>query len=293
MSLETPQEVNFFRGGSSHARGKRPPAVKGNGVTLKVLLGRLKIINKKIFKTKHIIRGGISMKRQIKGLLYTYITDAKHSLSIFWTILLSTLFITLMIAYFLPNADNTKMYFVLSFPIYIYCSIFGFIAVKESIPFSIKVGATRKNIFLSIGIFFIILAFLKAVLTSTLQTILETITETFGIKTYQLMHPAELLSNTWLTRVIIDASVMFFLLSIMFLIGLVFYRYGLLGGGSGVGIFVIILLLGFAQGWLTDFFMNLYQSFDLTFFYEVLLVGIVLYGITWFMLRKITTVKVK
>ncbi|HLR69737.1 MAG TPA: DUF421 domain-containing protein, partial [Virgibacillus sp.] len=47
------------RGGSSHARGKRPPAVKGNGVTLKVLLGRLKIINKKIFKTKHIIRGGI------------------------------------------------------------------------------------------------------------------------------------------------------------------------------------------------------------------------------------------
>src|SRR5699024_10895456 len=59
MSLETPQEENFFRGGSSHARGKRPAAVKGNGVTLKVLLGRLKIINNKIFKTKHIIRGGI------------------------------------------------------------------------------------------------------------------------------------------------------------------------------------------------------------------------------------------
>jgi len=32
MSLETPQEVISFRGVSSHARGKRPPAVKGNGV---------------------------------------------------------------------------------------------------------------------------------------------------------------------------------------------------------------------------------------------------------------------
>jgi len=32
MSLETPQEVNFFRGGSSHARGKRPPEVQINGV---------------------------------------------------------------------------------------------------------------------------------------------------------------------------------------------------------------------------------------------------------------------
>jgi len=32
MSLETPQEVVFFRGGSSYARRKRPLAVKGNGV---------------------------------------------------------------------------------------------------------------------------------------------------------------------------------------------------------------------------------------------------------------------
>src|SRR5699024_1618675 len=63
MSLETPQEVNFFRGGSSHAHGKRPPAVKGNGVTLKVLLNRLKIINKKIFKTKHITRGDKNEQR--------------------------------------------------------------------------------------------------------------------------------------------------------------------------------------------------------------------------------------
>src|SRR5699024_3413858 len=57
MSLETPQEVNFFRGGSSHARGKRPPVVKGNGVTLSALLRKLIIINRQIFMPKHIIRG--------------------------------------------------------------------------------------------------------------------------------------------------------------------------------------------------------------------------------------------
>ena len=34
MSLETPQEVTFFRGDSSHARGKLPAVVKGNEVTL-------------------------------------------------------------------------------------------------------------------------------------------------------------------------------------------------------------------------------------------------------------------
>src|SRR5699024_9836767 len=61
MSLETPQEVNFFRGGSSHARGKRPPVVKGNGVTLSALLRKLIIINRQIFMPKHIIRGDVSM----------------------------------------------------------------------------------------------------------------------------------------------------------------------------------------------------------------------------------------
>ncbi|EAC5125924.1 hypothetical protein IT80_05865 [Listeria monocytogenes] len=32
MSLETPQEVNFFREGSSHAREKRTPEVQINGI---------------------------------------------------------------------------------------------------------------------------------------------------------------------------------------------------------------------------------------------------------------------
>src|SRR5699024_12349575 len=63
MSLETPQEVNFFRGGSSHARGKRPPVVKGNGGTLSALLRKLIIINRQIFMPKHIIRGEFIMKR--------------------------------------------------------------------------------------------------------------------------------------------------------------------------------------------------------------------------------------
>ncbi|WP_182200777.1 hypothetical protein [Paraliobacillus salinarum] len=36
--LRTPQEAAFFRGGSSHARGKRPPAVKGGKLVQSVIL---------------------------------------------------------------------------------------------------------------------------------------------------------------------------------------------------------------------------------------------------------------
>lgn len=89
------------------------------------------------------------MGRQIKGLLYFYMADARHSITIFWTILMSTLVITLTIYYFLKDVDGGFITLSLSVPIYIFCAILGFLTVKESIPFSLKVGATRKNIFVS------------------------------------------------------------------------------------------------------------------------------------------------
>ncbi|MBT2217720.1 hypothetical protein KK120_18065 [Virgibacillus dakarensis] len=229
------------------------------------------------------------MGRQLKGLLYFYATDARYSLLIFWSILLSTLLVSIVGAYFLLNVENGQMTFALSMAIYIYCGITGFIQAKHGIPFSIKMGSTRKNIFAGMGLFFLGLALAKSVLANTIHSVILFGTDKMGISSYQLIHPAQLLTDTWLTRVIIDATVMFFLLSFMFLLGLLFYKYGLLGGGVVVGTLAIILLFGLAQGWIADFFIDIFQSFDMTFFYEVFAVGIVLYVVTWIMLRRITT----
>lgn len=107
------------------------------------------------------------------------------------------------------------------------------------------------------------------------------------------MHPAQLLNDSWITRVIVDVSIMVLLLAIMFLLGLLFYKYGLLGGGSAVGVLVIVFLVGMEQGWIGDFFVDLYRSLSITSFYQVLLFGLVLYCITWTMLRRITSVKTR
>src|SRR5699024_5911205 len=89
------------------------------------------------------------MGRQIKGLLYFFIADVRYSLTIFWTILMGILVVSLIVAYFLTNVKNGMMSFTLTAPMYVYCAILGFLTVKESVPFSIKMGATRKNIFRS------------------------------------------------------------------------------------------------------------------------------------------------
>ncbi|WP_404451447.1 hypothetical protein LG329_14025 [Virgibacillus necropolis] len=234
------------------------------------------------------------MNRQIKGLLYFFTADSRRSFLIFWGILLGSLVGTLLLttgAYIFLNGVEVNMRFALSFAIYIYCAIFAFVTVKESIPFSIKMGATRKNFFISLGIFFIGLSVLKSILANTIHSIVLTITNQLLLFEFDFIHLAQLINDTWLTRVIIDATCMFFILSAMFGIGLLFYKYGLAGGGGFIALVIVFLLVGVAADFITEFFVNIVESFDLIFFYQLAAVGLLLYGLTWLLVRKVTIVK--
>ncbi|SFB16707.1 hypothetical protein SAMN04488072_108175 [Lentibacillus halodurans] len=235
------------------------------------------------------------MGRQIKGLLYFFGADIRHSLTIFWTILLGILVVSLAFTYFLSGIDDDDALFTLSLtgPMYVYCAILGFLTVKESVPFSIKMGATRKNLFVSVGIFFLALSFAMSVAASILQELVMSLLNVSGIDLFMFLHPAYFLDDTWYTRILIDMSIMFFFLSVMFIIGLIFYKYGLAGGGSFLGVLLIVCLIGIAQGWLIDFLFELVADIDLGFFYQLFGIGVVIYAISFLFLRRITTVKVR
>lgn len=233
------------------------------------------------------------MGRQIKGLLYFFIADVRYSLAIFWTILMGILVVSLTVAYFLINVENGFMTLSLTGPMYVYCAILGFLMVKDSVPFSIGVGATRKNLFISLGIFFLGLSITKAIAASIIQVIVNYVNPKIGIDTFQFLHLAYFTNDTWLTRILIDTSMMFFFFSLMFVIGLLFYKYGLAGGGSAVGLVCILLIVGVAQGWLIDFFIHIFKSIDLMFFGQLLAVGCVIYILSILLLKRITIVKVK
>ncbi|MFC4025731.1 hypothetical protein ACFOUV_18280 [Oceanobacillus longus] len=233
------------------------------------------------------------MSRQIKGLIYFYSTDIRYSLMVFWTILLSIMTVSLAFSYFLLRFDDGFFAFGLAIPVYIYCSIIGFLTVKENIPFSLKLGVVRKNLFLGIGIFFLGLAFFKAVVVNTLHSIIMAFADVVGLHNFQFIQPAQLVVNNWWNRVIIDTIIIFFMLTLMYMIGLLFYKYGLLGGGVVLGIFAAVLLLGIAQGWVIDYFIDLYQTIEMTYFIQMFGVGVIIYIISYVFIRRITTIKVK
>lgn len=165
--------------------------------------------------------------------------------------------------------------------------------VKESISFSIKMGATRKNLFVSVALLFLGISILQSIFANTLHSLVMWFTEQLSITAFNFFHFSLLLTDTWMSRVIIDVTVMFFLLSFMYVVGLIFYRTGLIGGGSVAGVFLIILMVGEAQGWLTDFIIELIQSIDITLFYQLFVAGLIVYGLSWLFARTITTIKVR
>lgn len=177
-------------------------------------------------------------------------------------------------------------------PMYIYCGILGFLTVKEFIPFSIKRGATRKNIFISMVIFFLGLSFMKAIVGSALQVIAAFFNTKMGIENFHFIHLAYFTNDTWYYRIMIDMSIMFFAFSVMFVIGLLFYRYGLVGGGVFVGTLIIIILTGVSQGWLIDFLINIFKNFDNIFYLQLFGIGVVIYAFSMLLLRRITILKV-
>ncbi|HLR72206.1 MAG TPA: hypothetical protein VK085_12350 [Pseudogracilibacillus sp.] len=96
------------------------------------------------------------------------------------------------------------------------------------------------------------------------------------------------MESTWVTRGVIDSSITFFLMAVAFMIGLVFYRYGLIGGFGIIGVAMVVIVFGISRGWLLDFFINILSDFSFVFFYQLFAIGLIVYLASFILLRRIT-----
>ena len=227
------------------------------------------------------------MSRQIRGLLYFFTVNVGKSFFIFWGILLGFLILNIVIASLFISGTNGNMVIGLSLAVYIYSGFFSFHFIKQGVPFVLKMGAIRKNLFAGIGVFLIGFAILLSVIVNILQSISEFIVEQLSIDGIGFKSLAELLDGRWITGFTIDATIIFLIMSIMIMFSLLFYKYGLLGGGLIV-LILIFLIFGFAKGFLKDFVLTIMESFDIGFFFELGGVGILLYLLSWSLFRKFT-----
>lgn len=237
------------------------------------------------------------MARQLQGILYYLITDIRYSLTIFWSILGGFLLLTLIL-HFIIGVENASFAFNLSAPIYIFAGVASYITVKGVLPYLIKFGANRMNLFIGVAVFFIALAIFNSLVANILYSISTTIlgsnyeamfSVSDGETTVYLHHLADVLENSgWFTRILIDSSISFFLLTVFFISGLIFYRYGLIGGFSFVGVILVTFVFGLSNGWLQDFIIQIFENFSIVFFYQLTAVAFLIYLLSFFLLRRFT-----
>ncbi len=237
------------------------------------------------------------MGRELQGVLYYYLTNVRHAFLIFWLVIVA-IFILSIVLDALVGGENMTIHFNLSFPIYIFAAALGFIVVKSTLPYLIKMGATRKIIYIGTVIFFIVFSSINALLANALNWLLRKLTKseigggfiyTNGEQTTTFNHIADFLErDNFLYQIIVDLSLSFFFITVFFIIGLMFYRFGLLGGFLFVGVIAFTFIYGMADGWLAEFFIDIFSDFTIAFFYQLALVGFGVYLLSFFLLRRYT-----
>lgn len=235
---------------------------------------------------------------QLKGTLYYYGVNMRYALMIFWGILLGVMLLSMLADFILGGAEG-NIYFSSGLPLYLFAIITGFWVVKNVIPFLVKMGVTRTTIYTGTGIVFILLVLFNGAIANLLQVVITEVFHSNISNSFELTVDGQSLTgsgglielfaeDTRWNHFIIDVSVQFICVAISFLIGLVFYRYKLIGGAIFLALLFALLTYSITSGWLADAILDIWSNLSMFFFYQLFLSGVLIYLLTIVLLRRLT-----
>src|SRR5690625_1917411 len=114
------------------------------------------------------------MANQMKGTLYYLYTNVKFTLFIFWIIIAGVLALSLVSSFLMSEGTIS---FQLSFSVYVFCTIIGGWTVKNAIPYTVKLGSTRKNLYISLGIYFLGFSLFNSIIANLINKFFEVVFE--------------------------------------------------------------------------------------------------------------------
>ncbi|UFU00025.1 hypothetical protein KO561_03405 [Radiobacillus kanasensis] len=230
------------------------------------------------------------MSKQLKAMLYFYVTDMRKQFTIFWMILMSIVVVSLIMATTMP--DFWEAYLTISIPVYTFSGVAGFKIIKESLPFTIKMGGTRSSYFVSIGMFMLGYSIIAAFITNVVHSLSMLVMDILKLDNLQIMHPTALMGqeDVWLYRFGIDFYLNFFFIATLFILGLIFYKFGIVGGFLTLGVFALLNAVAIASGELIELGEVVIFQSEVSHYLVLFGIGAFLYVISWSLLRRISAV---
>lgn len=238
------------------------------------------------------------MQREMKGIFYYLFINTRYLFLVFWAILISLVSVSILLNVFIFKEGVIVSQ--LSFPLYLVCGVIGVQMASNNLPYLIKMGSTRKGIFKCVGVHFFTIAFVNAILVNVFYSLSVWLfsdrhQHLFTFSMYEsdeeivsLHHFADLIGNDWLSRFVVDLSIMFFLLVCGFLIGLIFYKFGTVAGIGFLAFIIFLFIFGIAQGWLIYIIKNVFQNLNLISFIKMIIISVIIYLTSYLLLRRLS-----
>lgn len=143
---------------------------------------------------------------------------------------------------------------------------------------------------LYVGLFFISCSLIGAFIIACAHQIISYVSTLFNIKDIMIIHPILFfdITHSFLQTVALDTVILLFCLSSGLLLNVVFYRLGILGGYSLIGLLALIPILMVIFEWYSPLYELLAHSSILGILGSLLIFSILLYLVITASMRKIS-----
>lgn len=176
----------------------------------------------------------------------------RQALVIFWSIVIAIHIVLVGMLFFLNDGGDNTMMLGGTGAVYIFSFIAGILALKDTFPLALSMGSTRKHFFVGTQIYFILYAFLQAVLITVLgifEGIVDSNLQNMTLYHYRLLGASNLLENFVFQFVFI-----LFMIVIANLLASWAYKIGRIFWYAMGGIIIILFTLAIALGWIVPIF---------------------------------------
>lgn len=227
-----------------------------------------------------------------KGSLYIFFQSYKKQNIVFWIILLSIILFSFLID--ATFGDNVQLFLTISIPVYIFFSILGSKVLNKTMPYFLKLGLSRNQYATHVGLFFVALSLVGAFLIACIQKGIFYLSDTLTLHDLIIFHPVYFFDKTqpFLLTFAIDFAILLFSLTSGLLINVFFYRLGIIGGYSFIGILILVPIVGITLNWYEPLFTFLSDITFITMCGSILFITILLYTTITASLRNASAIPV-
>lgn len=216
--------------------------------------------------------------QDMKALGNFLYVSLRRPVLVFWLFVLALYFLSFAISY---GLGMEELYFQASLLVYLFSLAVGWWLVFYTLPYLLQLGASRTQLFLSYGLFFLFFSFLQALLANGLmalarvlgwkstagEVVFSTGTSTYSFSFHHLSQFLE--KDSFLAQMTIDTILTCTLLVLSFVLALFFYRFGLAIGLIVAGSFFLLWLASIATGYFVTLVEGLVQHYSLSIYFTL------------------------